>query len=116
MTLIEVLDALDIDSAEVLRRFGNNENLLNKFLGKFSGDHSFKMLSDAVSSNDHQGIEMYAHTLKGVSANFGMNKLSGVCSRMVEDVRQDKYDEVPGLFEEIKAEYEKIITVLKQLD
>lgn len=52
-------------------RFCGNENLLEKFVVKFLKDPTYKNLEGSVNEGDRQGIEMNAHTLKGVAGNLG---------------------------------------------
>lgn len=115
MELNKVLKTLEIDQEEVMRRFGNNESLLERFLIKFKDEPTFFKLKEAVANKNTEDIEITAHTLKGVSANFGMEKLRAVCDEMVRDIRNDKTDRLEELFKKAEEEYDRLIEGINEL-
>lgn len=104
----------DVDS--LMGRFGGNEGLLVKFLKKFPQDTSFNSLEKAMAAKEYEEIEHAAHTLKGVSANLGMENLSGNSAKLVEAVREHNYDLLDGLFQLVEAEYTRVIKNIEELD
>lgn len=97
-------------------RFCGNENLLAKFVVKFLQDPTFQNLEGSVNEGDRQGIEMNAHTLKGVAGNLGFCVLQSVCADLVDCIRSGNDDQIPELFERVKSTYMNIIHVIEKLD
>ena len=100
---------LHIDETAVMSRFGGSCAIFEKYLKRFPNDPSWNLLEEAVQHDDFSGIETAAHTLKGVSANFGFEGLTQACSDLVSAVRTNAYEQIPEAFSRAKAEY-KIIT------
>ncbi len=64
--------ALRIDATAVLRRLGGNHELLATLVGMFPSEASklLASLDKARASGDSRGIEIHAHTLKGMCGMF----------------------------------------------
>lgn len=102
--------------AAVKDRFCGNEKLLEKFVVKFLQDPTYKNLEGSVSEEDRRGIEMNAHTLKGVAGNLGFCILQSVCADLVDCIRSGNDEQIPELFDRVKSTYTNIIDVIKKLD
>lgn len=104
----------------VLQRFMNNEALLVKFIKKFVDDPSYQQAMDAYSGHDYKGLELSAHTLKGVSANLGFDDLSAGCKEIVDLIRQTQYEPEDDTMEKLVAkltdDYMKVVKAIKNLD
>lgn len=118
MTLEEAGKELGINLDAALERFAGNEGLYLKFLNKMLTDPTFPALEDAVREKDLKAVERAAHTLKGVSANLGLDDLSGRCADIVQAVRTDEtaaQDDMEVLFEACRQAYEKMVFVLQKM-
>lgn len=100
----------------VLRRFAGSKAMLERFLKKFPQDKSFEQLTEAVKSDAYHDIEVAAHTLKGVTGNFGFDGLFHNSEAMVLAVRQGEYDKLPGLYDDIKRDYDLVIETINSID
>lgn len=109
------LEELGIHYTEVLGRFAGNEALMERFMKKFPQDQTFQQLRDAIEKNDMDETGVAAHTLKGVSANLGFQKLFEKCTELVAVVRNGETEKVKGLFEDVKQEYDYIVKGLGEL-
>lgn len=116
MTGQEAFQELGFSYEELVARFSGNEMLAKRFLKKFVEDKTYGTLCQAIEENDYVGIESFAHTLKGVAANLGLQSIFHYADAVVKAVRQEQYLEIPRLFELLKQSYEQVISVLKQLD
>lgn len=118
MDLTQALNTVGVDVETTLRRFGNNQALLERFVRKFPQDDTYNKLSQAVGAGDLAEIERAAHTLKGTSANLGFQTLSDICRDMVQAVREGKMtaEQMQTLMANASAEYEKIMVAIKLLD
>lgn len=116
MNLSEIAKNLDVDVAAAVNRFGGMEILYIKYLKKFLQDDTFQNLEKSVEQKDMKLTEMYAHTLKGVAANLGLEKIRISADCVVQAVRQNEYAKVDFLFSDCKEEYTRAITMLQELD
>lgn len=107
--------SLHIDETAVMSRFGGSCAIFEKYLKRFPNDPSWNSLAEAVQKDDFSGIETAAHTLKGVSANFGFHGLTQACSDLVSAVRTNAYDRIPEAFSRAKTEYETITATILSL-
>ena len=82
----------DVDGT--LHRFMGNAGLFLKFLGKFKDDKNFVLLRESIEKKDYEEVFRAAHTLKGVSANLGLNPICDAASRLTELVRGKTAEEV----------------------
>lgn len=97
-------------------RFCGNEKLLEKFVLKFLQDPTFENLEGSVHAGNMQGIEMNAHTLKGVAGNLGFCNLQSVCADLVDCIRSGNEEKIPELFGQVKSTYTNIVQVIQKLD
>lgn len=64
-----------IDTDEGLRHTGNHPVLYQRFLKRFPEDPSFTLLCHALDAGDTDAAFIYAHTLKGLTAQLGITAL-----------------------------------------
>ena len=86
MTVQELYQSIDgnYDAAKGILMM---DKLITKFVIKFLDDKSYEKLANAWAARDVSGAFEGAHALKGVCANLGMNKLSGLASELAEEFR-----------------------------
>lgn len=113
MTLEEVAENLDIDLATCIGRFAGNRALYVKFLRKFVDDLSMNQLKSALEHRDEEEIEKAAHALKGVCANLGITRLTGLSHQIVQGIRKgEPWEEIPA---QCIKEYERTCDVIRSL-
>ena len=116
MTLSEFYSSLGESLDEVLERL-RMESRVAKYLGLFLNDPSFSELKEAFANNDAKTAFRSAHTLKGVAANLGLNKLSASSSELTEDLRPGVFtDKSQALLEKVEADYNAVVECIKQLE
>ncbi|WP_125142553.1 Hpt domain-containing protein [Clostridium transplantifaecale] len=116
MDIKEVYTKLGEETEFVIARFGGNISLLERFVKKFVEDPTYGRLMKSLKDKDYHEIEIGAHTLKGVAANLGFNKLSETAASVVQAVREKKTDRIPELSEAMSAEYKNVIECIAGLD
>ena len=104
MTIQECYAALGGDYEEVLNRL-YSEALVRKFIGKFSSDPSFQLLSDSLKAGSYEEAFRAAHTLKGVSQNLSFTKLYHSSHEITEALRTKNYDQAHQLLATVAADY-----------
>lgn len=116
MNLEELYIKIGSDYETVLARFCNEKSLLSRFVLSFPNDPTYQSLTDAMMAHDNAGIEMQAHTLKGVAGNLGFNKLQDACTDVVSCIRKSNLDDLSDNYENLKQEYELIIDEINMME
>lgn len=92
------------------------EDRVKKFLIKFLDNDMSLNITNALDANDYETAFREAHTLKGVCANLGLDKLQNSSSDLTESLRNGKPDtDITSLVEAMKADYKLTVEVLNTL-
>ncbi len=116
MVITDFYKAIGADYSEVLERMLNKEELVYRFLKKFVDDPTYSKLEEVINTGDGETIFRVAHTLKGVVSNLELTPLTKTVSSLVEITRTGKNDGIDETFEKIKEEYNKIISLIKEIE
>ena len=116
MELIECCKKLDIEYMDIMSRFGNNEMMYIRFLKKFLEDKTYVALENAWKNKDYVEIEKTAHTLKGIIANLGINRLYVLTNEMVQAVREKQYERLEDIYTKIQKEYEETKECIEKIN
>ena len=116
MNLKEFCEKLDIDYDNVLLKFGNNEILYKHYIKKFLEDETYYELEKSWNVKNYDEVEKSAHTLKGVSANLGINRLFELTSKIVQAVRMETYDNMEETYKKLEEEYRLTKEMINELD
>ena len=115
MTLEECYELLGGSYSEVCLRLPS-PRLVEKFVGKFLEDDSYRNLCSAMEAGSRPEAFRAAHTLKGVCANLSFTRLQDTASRLTELLRPES-DEIPrgaeALMEEIHRDYQVTVEAIK---
>ncbi len=96
------------DVEGTLHRFMGKEALFLKFLLKFKDDMNYRGLLESLDQENYEEAFKYAHTLKGVSANLGLNPIVKPASDLTELLRGKAASEVDR--EQVAAQREELET------
>lgn len=108
----------DVDTA--VNRFMGNEALYIKFLKKFEQDESFANIEKYVAEKNSEEIFKAAHTLKGVAANLGLDRIAQNASDVVEIFRgKTQFDDaetsrLDAIMENLRSTYEELIQIIQE--
>lgn len=116
MTLETFYNEIGSDYRSVLMRMGNSEKMLAKFVRKFSNDKTTGELVAAFESGDYDIAFRMAHTLKGLCANLGLDKLQHSATDLTESLRNGASPNSAELLEQVKKDYDMTVGALSQLD
>lgn len=118
MNLKEFYESLGSNYKTVVARMGDSEKLVDKFVRRFPNDKSADQLFAALENKDCELSFRMAHTLKGVAANLGLDRLQMASSELTEALRNK--DSIPDnaseLVKAVRAEYDAVISALLLLD
>ena len=116
MTLQDCYLELGGDYAAVQQRLPT-QSLIKRFITKFLDDGSFAQLCGAMQAGQRQEAFRAAHTLKGVCANLGFDRLCGSASRLTELLRPVG-DVIPAeaqaLLAEVKRDYDATVAAIRR--
>ena len=108
MTIQECYQKLGGDYAQVEKRLPGI-HLIRKFIAKFLDDGSYPELCRAMEQGQTEESFRAAHTLKGVSANLGFDRLTASSGDLTELLR-GRTDGIPTeavpLLDMVRQDYE----------
>ena len=78
-------DYIDVDDA--LKRIGGNMGLFKKLLGRFVDGNHLEALESAVRGGNTEEIAHLAHTVKGVSSNLSLVKITAASTELEQLVK-----------------------------
>ena len=115
MTIQECYQKMGGDFAQIEKRLPN-VGLVKKFLAKFLDDKSFSELCRAMQAGQPAEAFRAAHTLKGVSANLGFDRLFASSEKLTELLRPETASSPEGavaLLEEVKRDHELTASAIR---
>ena len=108
MTIQECYQVLGGDYAQVEKRLPGI-HLIRKFIAKFLDDGSYPELCRAMEQGQTEEVFRAAHTLKGLSANLGFDRLTASSGELTELLR-GRTDGIPTeavpLLDMVRQDYE----------
>lgn len=111
--LSEIYDAAGGSAEETVRRLGSEE-FVRTVVKKFATDDTFCRLKSALAAEDCEAAFRAAHTLKGVCANLGFDRLAELGVQLTELLRNKNIDGAKKLMCETERCYEKLIAVCER--
>ena len=82
----------EFEPDRLLDIFGNDRPAVANILAEaaMSMREMIDQVSNEISSGDKQAVARLLHTLTGVSANIGANRLSALSGNFLEDIRRNR--------------------------
>ena len=115
MTLQECYQQLGGDFAKVKTRLPS-DSLITRFITKFLDDSSFSDLCLALDNGRRTEAFGAAHTLKGVCANLGFDRLGTSASKMTELLRPEGNgvpEDAVFILGEVSHDYEATVSAIR---
>ena len=95
-----------VNIPETLPRFLGDEGFYCECINAFKREDDFALLEEKVREKAYSEAFDVAHTLKGVTANLGLTPLFLRLSDLVEDLRNNIYDNAEKKTNAIIKEFE----------
>lgn len=115
MTIQECYQMLGGNFADVEKRLPS-VSLVAKFITKFLDDSSFSQLCRTMQAGQCGEAFRAAHTLKGVCANLGFDRLGASAGQLTELLRPES-DSIPEgadlMLNEVKQDYELTVNAIR---
>ncbi len=107
------------DVSGTLKRFMNNDAIYMKFIMKFLEDKNYDGVIENFEKADYGALFNSAHTLKGVTANLGLDPISSVAAQMSDLLRNKQPQEIDveklkELRKQLEEVYFRFINILKE--
>ncbi|MCM1284882.1 MAG: Hpt domain-containing protein [Acetobacter sp.] len=113
MDLKECFDAFGGNYNNVMGRLLTEERV-KKFLLMFLNDTSFSELEAALERNDYESAFRASHTLKGICANLGIERLGKAASEITEALRGKDNKTACELFPKVAESYNSTVDTLRK--
>lgn len=101
---------VSVDKA--LERMKGNKEAYKNFLKEFFEDPDFEALRESIEAQSVKGAFDYAHGLKGMAGNLGLDRVHGKISILVEILRQGSLDGAMEAYEEVMEICKGIMALL----
>lgn len=112
---ISKLNSLGVNLDVTLERFVGNEGLYFTCLRKFTADENYSNMKKAIKDSNVTDAFEYAHALKGVAANLGLDMLFEQMAVITEVFRAKSLDYSETNMKKIEEEYERAMNTLKEI-
>jgi CheY-like chemotaxis protein/HPt (histidine-containing phosphotransfer) domain-containing protein len=98
------------DKSGFLERLGGDESLFRKLLSMFLDDAPMQIekMQQHLKDEDLAGVQLRAHSLKGVAMSIGGKALQEVASEIEVAARDREPDRARRLFPKLQKEFEKL--------
>ena len=120
MLLKECYDTFGGSYESVRQRISSDE-IIKKFVIKFLSEPSYRNLCDNFEKGDYVEAFRAAHSLKGVAANLGFNRLQGSVSELTELLRNSEGIQIDteackGLLVRVTEDYKQVVEAIMKLE
>lgn len=93
------------------------EAMTSRFIRRFASDGSYDALRKALDAGQGQEAFRAAHTLKGVAANLGFERLWAAASALTEQLRGGAItDETAALADAVTVQYAQVMAGIAELE
>lgn len=107
----DILKNKGVDVDKALERMKGNKEAYRGFLEEFFEDPDFEALKESLDEENVRDAFEYAHGLKGMAANLGLDAVYHPLSELVEILRQGSLDGAMDAYEQVCSAC-RTITVL----
>lgn len=104
MTLQECYAAMGGSYEDASSRL-RSDRLIQKFVGKFLDDGSFRLLETSMAEKNYEEAFRAAHTLKGICQNLSFTHLQASSSQLTEALRNGYTPQAVLLFKKVREDY-----------
>jgi two-component system sensor histidine kinase/response regulator len=115
---VGIQDSTEILSWDQLMSRLPDEELIKEVVPIFLKDNKERLdkLTEVVNAADTKAIKLYAHAIRGAGRNIGAKRLSESAYRLECAGQKNDIEATIPLFNELKAELEKVVTFLSRTD
>lgn len=115
MNIEQLFNEIGIEKEVIQENFVGKANLYLKCLNLFIKNDFIFPIESALIVHNYEVLESTSHSLKGTCANLGFKELYELSNKLVLDVRNEKYDELPQIFRYLKIEYYRVKEIIDKV-
>ena len=108
-SLWEMLEKREVNVKRALLIMKGDEEAYKRFLIEFFEDPDFARLGEAIGEKKTKNAFTYAHGLKGMAANLGLDRIYEKLDMLVELLRSDKLEGAQEIYDAVIKESNEII-------
>lgn len=109
-----LLENVGVACDEAIYRFSGNEEMFERFLGKFLEDPNYGKLTEALGKKDYEEAFSAGHTMKGVTDNLGIKSVYDALIPLVEALRHKEDADYETLLAPVTASYTEVCAVIRE--
>ncbi|HKM21879.1 MAG TPA: Hpt domain-containing protein [Lachnospiraceae bacterium] len=109
-----LLEKVGIACDEAIYRFSGNEEMFERFLGKFLEDPNYEKLKEALEKKDYEEAFSAGHTLKGVTGNLAIKSVYDALIPLVEALRHKEDADYEAMMTLVTARYMEVSAAIKE--
>lgn len=115
MILMKKIHQIIEDTQGVMERLGGNEALLDRLLAKFRETYkdTHSTLLCLLSESKKDEAYRIVHSIKGVSANLGIETLYMRATELETRMKADEYTDMEKEIKEFLSELERVLSLLE---
>ncbi|MCL2211840.1 MAG: Hpt domain-containing protein [Treponema sp.] len=106
-------DIVYVNVEDGSKRVMNNLKLYVKLLSKFKDDKNFDGIKDCLTAGEMEKAQIFAHTLKGLTANLSLSELYKQCVELEAQIKARSVD--PGQLEKVGAVYDQTLAEIDKV-
>lgn len=111
-TIWTLLREQGVNVDKALERMKGNKEAYKNFLKEFFEDPDFEALQESIDAQNVKDAFDYAHGLKGMAGNLGLDRVHGKISILVEILRQGSLEGAMEAYEEVMETCKGIMNLL----
>lgn len=111
-SLWDMLREKGVDVDKALERMKGNKDAYKGFLIEFFEDPDFETLGEEIRAGNTKKAFEYAHGLKGMAANLGLDEVRSKLSVLVEILRGGGGEGAPAAYDDVMEACGMVITLL----
>ncbi|WP_416305345.1 PAS domain S-box protein [Neptunicella sp. SCSIO 80796] len=107
-------DESDWNSAKALKSLMNKQDLLLRLTKKFASQlpENAQQMADAIESGDTVQLKLVAHSLKGICAQLGAEKMQHICADIELAATRTELDNLGSLAEQFNQSLARLLPLL----
>lgn len=106
--ILNDLEAIGINIAEAMPRFGGSREMYLKYILKLPEDKAMANYKSALAAEDMDSAEGYIHEFKGTSGTLGVTELFRMSSDIMATFRAKDFESIPAKNQSLFVEYDRV--------
>ncbi len=115
MTIQEMYSQIESDYDKVLGRL-MKDTLIIRLVRKYLDDTNAQKLEESIAQKNYEDAFTAAHTLKGITANLGFDKLADSSTAITEALRAGEYDNLEEMLAKVKADQAEVVAAIQAVE